>query len=619
MKTYTVENDEGRQVTFEWDDDNNPPTDSDMEEIFAASKTQESEPPLPEEKELPTREEQLAYLASRKPSEVFGDVAKGLTKNVTQALPDIPYIAKKGVEAVKGLWGAGGQLFTPKNYANVIDHPIQAGKGAVKGLGSTALGMGASIAQDSPALRQINYDLTGKDDLQYNPPQRLQPKTEAEQSGANLAGSALAIGGTLLSAKPIARAGFKAVSSPSAAKMLKDLGNRGQNITTKILTKEADSGAKIENIGKHGLFGSEDVALKKGKTIVDDTYAQLKSVLEEENVPENYKSISSALEDAQNLALSTAKKDRGAIISAFKKIKEDYLGSEDVPGYFKTDKIDLAEAQMLKQDAASNADWHHLSFHPNADNAKGVAYKAISNVLRKHLEDAGGPKVRELNKKMSEVIPINTANAKRFLVNSRKNPIPLDDFVGYLTSASSLSHGNPLPAMITVGNKIIKSPAFAEKVYKLGDKMEKGLPKIEPKELSYPIYTEEFGGKVALPRRTITPTFYRKGVPVIERDGRLVSKGEDYTRRDWDTPTPTKRDRLDIWETKGKPMEGVKRELPLDITPTTRSRIDPFEARGRNIEGVNRGEPIPLTPVDMAKIAEELAKMKKQGMLGITR
>ena len=86
-----------------------------------------------------------------------------------------------------------------------------------------------------------------------------------------------------------------------------------------------------------------------------------------------------------------------------------------------------------------------------------------------------------------------------------------------------------------------------------------------------------------------------------------------------DTPTPTKRDRLDIWETKGKPMEGVKRELPLDITPTTRSRIDPFEARGRNIEGVNRGEPIPLTPVDMAKIAEELAKMKKQGMLGITR
>lgn len=85
MKTYTVENDEGRQVTFEWDDDNNPPTDSDMEEIFAASKTQESEPPLPEEKE---------------PNAVFPTASQVKDKGIVG-------IAKKGVLGAMDLLGAG--------------------------------------------------------------------------------------------------------------------------------------------------------------------------------------------------------------------------------------------------------------------------------------------------------------------------------------------------------------------------------------------------------------------------------------------------------------------------------------------------------------------------------
>ena len=521
-----------------------------------------------EKNTLPSREEQLAYLASRKPSEVAGDIVKGLSKTLTRSLPDVPYIAKTGWETVKGLAGASGQLLNKKNYANVIDHPVQAAKGAAKGLGNTALGIGASIAADAPALRQIKHDLTGDANINYTPPNSLQPKTEAEQSGSNLASSGLAIGTTLLSAKPIAKAGFKAISNPTTAKTLKDLGNRGQNITTKILTKEADSGAKIENIGKHGLFGSEDVALKKGKSIVDDTYQQLKSVIEEESNPGNYKSLNSVIDEAQTRALSTAKNDRGAIVAAFKRIKEDYLGSKDVSGFFKDDNIDLSDAQMLKQDAAARGEWHHLPFNATADNAKGVAYKSISNVLREHLENAGGPKVKELNRKMSEIIPINTANAKRYLVNSRKNPIPLDDFVGYLTSAASFAHGNPLPAVLTIGNKVIKSPKFAEKLYNLGDKMEKNLPAPQKPPTERRTIAE-------LPSDWNIAAYQRKGTPIIEKGNRLISEKDQIAnlKRDFDVIDPTTIDKLDRWDIKGKPIEGIDRSTSKVIDPTTINRI----------------------------------------------
>jgi hypothetical protein len=488
------------------------PEEDDIDALISQAGLDE-EPPPPEEKLTP--------------SKALGNVAKGLGSYMLQGLPDVPYIAKKSVETVKGLGGAVGQLFKKENYTNAIDHPVQAAKGAAKGLGGTALGIGASIAADSPALRQIKSDLHGDPTINYTPPKRLQPSTDAEQAGANLAGSALAVGGTLLSAKPIMKAGFKAVSSPNLAAGAKSLGNRLQNRTTKILAKEADSGAKVENIGKHGLFGAPEVALKKGKAIVDDSYSQLKQKIQENNIPDNYKNINELLEEAQIRALSKATENREGIVNAFENIKKDYLGSDKAPGYFKSETIDLADAQMLKQDAAGRSEWHHLPINAKGDNAKGAAYKEISNVLREQLEEAGGPEIRELNRKMSEVIPINTANAKRLLVSSRNNPIPIDDFVGYLTSASSLAHGNPLPAMLTAGNKIIKSPAFAEKIYNLGDKMtEKPVVKK---------YAKEFGGETELPSDWNIPAYQRKGTRVEPGDVGLYPLEEktapNYTRK----------------------------------------------------------------------------------------
>lgn len=43
MSLYTVENNEGRKVKFEWNA-TEPPTDADMEEVFAASTKQLASP-----------------------------------------------------------------------------------------------------------------------------------------------------------------------------------------------------------------------------------------------------------------------------------------------------------------------------------------------------------------------------------------------------------------------------------------------------------------------------------------------------------------------------------------------------------------------------------------------
>lgn len=51
MKRYIIENDFGKRITFDWEDDQTPPSDSDFEEVFKQSQTFKSEPiPTPEYK-----------------------------------------------------------------------------------------------------------------------------------------------------------------------------------------------------------------------------------------------------------------------------------------------------------------------------------------------------------------------------------------------------------------------------------------------------------------------------------------------------------------------------------------------------------------------------------------
>jgi lysophospholipase L1-like esterase len=67
---------------------------------------------------------------------------------------------------------------------------------------------------------------------------------------------------------------------PSLASGLKSGANRVQNVTTKIHAKEAREGAKVENIGKYGLFGKPAETLEYAKGQIKNLAGQLKKKLE---------------------------------------------------------------------------------------------------------------------------------------------------------------------------------------------------------------------------------------------------------------------------------------------------------------------------------------------------
>ena len=113
----------------------------------------------------------------------------------------------------------------------------------------------------------------------------------------------------------------------------------------------------------------------------------------------------------------------------------------------------------------AEGDWNHYSGHPTADVNKGTFYNNFYDELKNQLEQKGGPQVKELNQKMSDIIPIERAAMRRNLVASRNNPISFDDFIGLLGSAVS---GNLGTATVTLGNMATKSPNVAGGVYKLG-------------------------------------------------------------------------------------------------------------------------------------------------------
>lgn len=133
MKKYTVENDEGKRVTFEWDDDANPPTDTDMEEVFAASKQQPTSAPVE-----PAHEPSLMS----KFSEHFGQHrAEMATDPLGGAYRAGGAIAKAGVETL-------GKVFEPVTkplVENVVKPVAKAAYGTLTPEGKQALGATAQL------------------------------------------------------------------------------------------------------------------------------------------------------------------------------------------------------------------------------------------------------------------------------------------------------------------------------------------------------------------------------------------------------------------------------------------------------------------------------------------
>jgi hypothetical protein len=271
-------------------------------------------------------------------------------------------------------------------------------------------------------------------------------------------------------------AGTKAVGAVVSAKtgeVLTKIAPRMENVTLKIGTAEARHGAKMENIGKYGLFGSAEKVQQNALGQIRQNAAELKATIAKAaEDPLNNTNMIDILDNVEKRALETTDFGRSKVRKEITAILDDL---SDKHGN-KIENMDLAEAQILKRNAGLEGDWYESPMGgklQNNSNVKSKVYNILYDELKTTIENKGGPAIKELNKKLSDLIPLERVAAKRALVASRKNPLSLDDLIGGLTTAATIASGNVLPAVLAGANVISKSPNVARAAYSTGQTLKR--------------------------------------------------------------------------------------------------------------------------------------------------
>ena len=254
---------------------------------------------------------------------------------------------------------------------------------------------------------------------------------------------------------------------------LKDAAARVQGTKVKINSPEYKKGAENEMYTKHEVFGGAKNVREQWQDKIEKTSAQVKERIQNQpDVPENYTSIDDIFNAADAAAVKYGK-NRTDIIAEKKAIAELRAHYEEA---YPEGTMSLLDAQAEKQAAGHKGDWYTIAGEVKTDPAlssTGKAYNAVYDALKSTVENKGAPGIRELNKQLSEFIPMERAARKQVLVNSRKNLIPLDTFIGAIHTATSAVHGNVLPALITAATLGTRSPVVAKTLNTAGNFMQK--------------------------------------------------------------------------------------------------------------------------------------------------
>jgi hypothetical protein len=272
-------------------------------------------------------------------------------------------------------------------------------------------------------------------------------------------------------------------AAPAVGKSIQGTAGRIQGTKVKILSPEFKKGASNKMYTKYGVFGNAQQVAQQWKGKISDTASQLKqkikSVEFDRSDPSTRINIAHVLARAKKRAMEGTRINKNAIANIADNVTDELGTTYNID--FKhapavANNIDLAEAQLLKQEVGKHGDWlsfnGKLTANQDATN-KAAFYNTLYDELKVELQNKGGPEIAELNRQLSEMIPMERAASKQVLTANRKNPISLDDYIGGLAVASSAMHGNLLPAAMAGLNVATKSPTVAKGLYGVGKTLKK--------------------------------------------------------------------------------------------------------------------------------------------------
>jgi hypothetical protein len=203
-------------------------------------------------------------------------------------------------------------------------------------------------------------------------------------------------------------------------------------IYTKLIKpseKLLGEGFNVANISKYSLGGKnlQEMSIKTNKLINKYT-DDLEKVLKKSGGADalltgQYSDLNKLIKTTEE-SLTKNKITNFGDIKAIKRVINNL--KEEIAETSESGLVDLYSATLIKRGAGNKGAWAYGRVEPDATAVEKV-YTKFYNVIKKDIENKGGSEIKAINKKLSDLIPINRALIKRIPVAERNEFISLTD------------------------------------------------------------------------------------------------------------------------------------------------------------------------------------------------
>jgi len=308
------------------------------------------------------------------------------------------------------------------------------------------------------------------------PAKALLPKVaQSAGIGATIGGAnELADGGSVEEvAKDAALGGAIGGAIPLAGEALKGLGRLIQGAGDKIQVSvikpsQADikDGFKLDTLKKYNLGGSLTQSFTKTESLMDDLTKQLDANIESGTplkLDDVYKAAEKELlgNKVSNFGSNTS------VQKALEQLRDEVGAIVDDTG-----QIPLTDAQRVKRAAGHMGAWMFGQRDPDST-ARERVYNVFYTKIKEAIEKASPEGTKEVNKQISELIPVMNALIRRIPIAERNNALSLSDIIALSSAAID-------PRALGVGllNFASKSGWAGDLISKAGAQVQKGLPQV---------------------------------------------------------------------------------------------------------------------------------------------
>jgi hypothetical protein len=259
-----------------------------------------------------------------------------------------------------------------------------------------------------------------------------------------------------------AAAGARTAGKAGARIAGRGLESTGQKIQQSVIRPaiaDIKDGFKIENVAKYDVGGSLPQTIAKTQVKLNEFGKELATKLKASDTKINLHET--LAETAKRLSEDKAGSfgDNAALDRVLEQIDGEI-------GHMGGHEHDLVSATNIKRAAGTKGAWAYN--RPEADaNAIERAYTAFYGVLKEQIEKAAPPGVKEINKKLSDLISIQNAALRRLPVEQRNNVFSLTDSIGFLSSVF-----DPRALLLVGATKAAKSGKVGNVLVKTGRRLQ---------------------------------------------------------------------------------------------------------------------------------------------------